>query len=116
MIQDSPVALRLEQVRKTYQMGPVTVEALRGISLDIRQGEFVSIMGPSGCGKSTLLNVLGCLDRPTSGRYLLGETDVATLDDDALSTIRGARVGFIFQSYNLIPQLSVVENIEVPLF
>jgi putative ABC transport system ATP-binding protein len=110
------IAVRLENVRKTYQMGPVIVEALRGISLDIRTGEYVSIMGPSGCGKSTLLNVLGCLDRPCAGRYLLGDTDVATLDDDELSAIRGARVGFIFQSYNLIQQLSVVENIEVPLF
>lgn len=109
-------AVRLENVRKTYQMGPVTVEALRGISLDIQAGEYVSIMGPSGCGKSTLLNVLGCLDRPTSGHYFLGDTDVVTLGDDELSAIRGARVGFVFQSYNLIQQLSVIENIEVPLF
>ena len=111
----SPI-VQLEQVRKTYQMGPVTVEALRGLSFDIHAGEYVSIMGPSGCGKSTLLNVLGCLDRPTSGRYRLGEDDVSGLDDDTISTIRGARLGFIFQSYNLIQQLSVVENIEVPLF
>jgi putative ABC transport system ATP-binding protein len=110
------VAVRLDEVRKTYQMGAVTVEALRGVSLDIQPGEYVSIMGPSGCGKSTLLNLLGCLDRPTSGRYLLGGTDVATLADNELSAIRGARVGFIFQSYNLIQQLSVLENIEVPLF
>jgi putative ABC transport system ATP-binding protein len=108
--------VRLEEVRKTYQMGSVTVEALRGLSLDIREGEYVSIMGPSGCGKSTLLNLLGCLDRPSSGRYFLGEDDVSVLEDDALSAIRGARLGFIFQSYNLIQQLTVVENIEVPLF
>ena len=108
--------VHLDNVRKTYRMGMVTVEALRGISLDIKSGEYISIMGPSGCGKSTLLNVLGCLDRPSSGRYLLGDTDVATLDDDSLSAIRGARVGFIFQSYNLIQQLTVIENIEVPLF
>ncbi len=103
-------------VEKTYRMGPVTVRALRGISFAIGAGEYVSIMGPSGCGKSTLLNLLGCLDRPTGGRYLLGGDDVSDLDDDALSAIRGARLGFVFQSYNLIPQLSVVENIEIPLY
>jgi putative ABC transport system ATP-binding protein len=108
--------VRLEDVRKTYQMGSVTVEALRGISVDIKEGDFVSIMGPSGCGKSTLLNLLGCLDRPTSGRYYLGPDDVSVLADDDLSGIRGARLGFIFQSYNLIQQLTVLENIEVPLF
>ncbi|MEI6355745.1 MAG: ABC transporter ATP-binding protein [Verrucomicrobiota bacterium] len=97
-------------------MGDVVVEALRGLSLDISAGEYVAIMGPSGCGKSTLLNLLGCLDRPTSGRYLLGGTDISALDDDALSDIRGRRLGFIFQSYNLIQQLNVLENIEVPLF
>lgn len=97
-------------------MGLVTVQALRGISLDINEGEYVSIMGPSGCGKSTLLNLLGCLDRPTSGHYYLGELDVSKMDDDALSEVRGKRLGFIFQSYNLIQQLTVIENIEVPLF
>ncbi|EEF62333.1 ABC transporter ATP-binding protein [Pedosphaera parvula] len=108
--------VRFEDVRKTYQMGPVLVEALRGVTLDIKQGEYISIMGPSGCGKSTMLNLLGCLDRPTSGRYLLGEEDVSQMPDDDLSGVRGAKLGFIFQSYNLIPQLSVVENIEVPLY
>jgi putative ABC transport system ATP-binding protein len=97
-------------------MGPVLVEALKGLSLDIAPGEYLSIMGPSGCGKSTLLNILGCLDRPTDGRYLLGGDDVSRLEDDALSAIRGARLGFIFQSYNLIQQLTVIENIEMPLF
>ncbi len=108
--------VKLEGVRKTYQMGPVTVEALRSISLTIYPGQYVSIMGPSGCGKSTMLNLLGCLDRPSSGRYYLGGQDVSTMDDDALSSVRGARLGFIFQSYNLIQQLTVVENIEVPLY
>ena len=108
--------VQFDNVRKTYQMGLVTVEALRGVSLEIQAGEYVSIMGPSGCGKSTMLNLLGCLDRPTSGRYLLGAEDVSQMDDDALSTVRGTRLGFIFQSYNLIQQLTVVENIEVPLY
>lgn len=108
--------LELQDVHKHYHMGSVVVEALRGVSLTLQPGEYLSIMGPSGCGKSTLLNVLGCLDRPTAGRYLLGDQDVSRLDDDALSTIRGTRLGFVFQSYNLIPQLTVVENIEVPLF
>ncbi len=106
----------LENLRKTYQMGGTTVTALSGLSLEIQAGEYVAIMGPSGCGKSTLLNLLGCLDRPSGGRYFLGGQDVSGLDDDALSAIRGARLGFVFQSYNLIQQLSVVENIEVPLF
>jgi putative ABC transport system ATP-binding protein len=108
--------VQFDNVRKTYQMGLVTVEALRGVSLEILTGEYVSIMGPSGCGKSTMLNLLGCLDRPSSGRYLLGAEDVSQMDDDALSTVRGTRLGFIFQSYNLIQQLTVLENIEVPLY
>ena len=97
-------------------MGAVTVEALRGVSLAVHAGEFISIMGPSGCGKSTLLNVLGCLDRPTSGRYLLGGDDASQMDDDTLSATRGARLGFIFQSYHLVQQLTVLENIELPLY
>jgi putative ABC transport system ATP-binding protein len=106
----------LEAVSKIYQMGDQTLRALDGIDLQINAGEYVSIMGPSGCGKSTMLNVLGCLDRPSEGAYYLGSDDVSNLDDDALSAIRGARLGFIFQSYNLIQQLTVMENIEVPLF
>ena len=108
--------VQLIDVHKTYRMGLVTVSALRGVSLDIHAAEYVSIMGPSGCGKSTLLNLLGCLDRPSSGCFMLGEEDVSLLDDDALSAVRGARLGFVFQSYNLIQQLTVVENIEVPLY
>jgi putative ABC transport system ATP-binding protein len=113
---DRQIIARLDNVHKTYQMGAITVRALSGVSLDFYAGDYVSIMGPSGCGKSTLMNVLGCLDQPTSGRYLLGGEDVSQLDDNELSTIRGARLGFIFQSYNLIQQLTVLENIELPLY
>lgn len=110
------VIARVEDVRKSYKMGSVVVEALRGVDLVFNEGDYISIMGPSGCGKSTLMNLLGCLDRPTTGRYLLGDANVSDLNDDDLSRIRGARLGFIFQSYNLIQQLNVVENIELPLF
>jgi putative ABC transport system ATP-binding protein len=110
------VIASLQDVHKTYQMGAVTVQALRGVSVDFYAGDYISIMGPSGCGKSTLMNLLGCLDQPTSGKYLLGGEDVSKLDDNDLSAIRGARLGFIFQSYNLIQQLSVLENIELPLY
>ena len=107
---------RLVDLTKVYRLGSnVLVRALRGLSLDFHQGDFVAIMGASGSGKSTLLNLLGCLDRPTSGQYLLAGRDVSCLDDEALSHIRNRYLGFIFQSYNLIPQLTVVENIEVPL-
>ncbi len=108
--------VQFEDVRKHYQMGVVLVEALRGVTFGIEAGEYISIMGPSGCGKSTLLNLLGCLDRPTTGRYLLGGQDVSQMPDDELSSVRGARLGFVFQSYNLIQQLTVVENIEIPLY
>ncbi len=112
----TPVIASVKDVYKTYEMGPVTVEALRGVDIDFLDGDFISIMGPSGCGKSTLMNLLGCLDRPTMGQYFLGDDDVSELTDDQLSDIRGARLGFIFQSYNLIQQLSGVENIELPLY
>ncbi len=106
----------LENLTKTYVMGVVTVQALRNVTISFIAGEYIAVMGPSGCGKSTLLNILGCLDRPSDGRYFLGGEDVSQLDDDHLSEIRSARLGFVFQSYNLIQQLSVVENIEVPLY
>ncbi len=108
--------VQFNNVHKSYQMGTFLVEALRGVTFDIAEGDYISIMGSSGCGKSTLLNLLGCLDRPTTGHYLLGGEDVSAMDDDSLSAVRGARLGFIFQSYNLIQQLSVVENIEIPLY
>ncbi|HUU70889.1 MAG TPA: ABC transporter ATP-binding protein [Planctomycetota bacterium] len=97
-------------------MGDADVHALDGVSIAFDEGDYAAIMGPSGSGKSTLLNLLGCLDRPTSGSYLLGGEDVAALSDNELSDIRSRRLGFIFQSYNLIPQLTVLENIEVPLY
>jgi putative ABC transport system ATP-binding protein len=108
--------VHFENVRKTYQTGAISVEALRGISIRVEPGEYMSIMGPSGCGKSTMLNLLGCLDRPSTGTYFLGGEDVSRMPDDALSAVRGNRLGFVFQSYNLIQQLTVVENIEVPLY
>ena len=107
--------VELHDLTKTYRMGAVAVHALRGITTQFNEGDYVAIMGASGSGKSTLLNLLGCLDRPSSGTYLLGGEDVSELSDDALSEIRSARIGFVFQSYNLIAQLSVAENIEVPL-
>jgi putative ABC transport system ATP-binding protein len=109
-------AARIVNLTKTYRLGnKLDVHALRGVSLDFRDGDFVAIMGASGSGKSTLLNLLGCLDHPTSGQYILGGQDVSRLDDRALSSIRSRYIGFIFQSYNLIPQLTVIENIQVPL-
>ena len=107
---------RIVELTKHYFLDAVTVQALRGVSVDFEEGDYAAIMGPSGSGKSTLLNLLGCLDRPTSGQYLLGDQDVAQLDDDELSEIRSRYLGFIFQSYNLIPQLTLLENIEVPLY
>jgi putative ABC transport system ATP-binding protein len=107
----------LVNLRKTYKMGAdVVVEALKGVNLAINEGDYVAIMGASGSGKSTLLNLMGCLDRPTSGQYILGGTDVSDLSDAELSNVRGQRIGFIFQSFNLIQQLSALDNIEVPLF
>ncbi|HID75384.1 MAG TPA: ABC transporter ATP-binding protein [Planctomycetaceae bacterium] len=110
------LACSIRDVTKDYLLGAETVHALRGISFDVPEGDYVAIMGPSGSGKSTLLNLLGCLDRPTSGRIMLGDEDVSQLDDDRLSEIRASRIGFIFQSYNLIQQLTVLENIQVPLY
>jgi putative ABC transport system ATP-binding protein len=102
-------------LHKYYDLGPVVVKALRGVSADFPEGDFVAIMGQSGSGKSTLLNLLGALDRPTSGQYILGGHNVADLSDDELSQIRNEMIGFIFQSYNLVAQYTVLENIQLPL-
>ena len=110
------VVIDLQDIVKTYQMGEQTVRALNGVSYQFEQGRFYAIMGPSGSGKSTMLNMLGCLDRPDRGRYLLAGEDVSILNDDDLSNIRLKRIGFIFQSFNLIAQLNVRENIELPLY
>jgi len=110
--------VEIKGVEKVYRKSPAVppVYALRGVDVAIPRGQYVSIMGPSGSGKSTLMNILGCLDRPSTGHYYLDGMDVASLPDDELSRVRGKRIGFIFQAFNLIPQLTVLENIEVPLF
>ena len=110
------LAASIRDLTKHYVLKSETVRALRGVSFDVPESDYIAIMGPSGSGKSTLLNLLGCLDRPTTGSFFLGDDDVATMNDDQLSYIRASRIGFVFQAYNLIAQLSVVENIEVPLY
>ncbi len=108
--------IHLEDARKIYQMGSSSVKALGGVTLSFNRGSFWAIMGPSGSGKSTMMNILGCLDRLSSGRYILEGRDVSTLDDDSLSELRLRHLGFVFQSFNLIPQLTVQRNIELPLY
>ena len=108
--------LVFDKLCKNYQLGTVELKVLREIDLVVKKGDYLAVMGPSGSGKSTLLNLIGCLDRPSNGKYYLGGHDVATLDDNELSAIRGRHIGFIFQSFNLISQLNVLENIEIPMF
>jgi putative ABC transport system ATP-binding protein len=107
--------IRLIDIVKNFRVGTVTVEALRSVSLTIRKNEFVAIMGPSGSGKSTLMNIIGCLDTPTSGKYFLSEEDVSSLDDNNLAEIRNKQIGFVFQTFNLLPRSTALENVMLPL-
>lgn len=109
------MTIALNDVTKIYQMGDAPVAALAGVSLNIREGEFTAIMGPSGSGKSTLMNILGCLDRPTAGSYLLDGQEVAFLSDDELAEKRNKKIGFVFQNFNLLPRISAIDNVALPL-
>jgi len=111
---DAPI-IELKAIHKVYDTGKLQVHALQGIDIRIERGEFVSLMGPSGSGKTTLMEILGCLSRPTSGRYCLNGRDVDAIDPDGLARLRGEEIGFVFQSFNLLPRLSIVENVELPL-
>ncbi|KYZ75364.1 macrolide ABC transporter ATP-binding protein [Anaerosporomusa subterranea] len=109
------MTIALSDVTKTYQMGGTTVNALAGVNLNIFDGEFTAIMGPSGSGKSTLMNILGCLDRPTTGSYKLDDQEVASLGDDDLAVTRNKKIGFVFQNFNLLPRISAMQNVALPL-
>ena len=112
---DGDVVIRLEQIHRIYSTGEFEVHALRGVSLIVRRAEFIAIMGPSGSGKSTMMNIVGCLDKPTRGHYYLEGTDVSTLSRDELADIRNGRIGFVFQSLNLVPRTAAIENVELPM-
>jgi putative ABC transport system ATP-binding protein len=110
-----PLVIAIENVTKLYQMGDETIHALRGVSLEIRRNEYLAVMGPSGSGKSTMMNMLGCLDTPTSGKYEFNGSDVAAMEDDELADIRNREIGFVFQTFNLLPRSDALRNVELPL-
>lgn len=112
---DSRVIIKTEDLKKIYKMGTLTVKALNGVDIEIRQNEYVALMGPSGSGKSTLMNLLGCLDTPTVGKYILNDYDVSSMSDSELAEIRNKQIGFVFQTFNLLPRLSALDNVALPL-
>jgi putative ABC transport system ATP-binding protein len=114
-MKSSDSSIELEEITKTYMMGPTPIKAVDGISLKVRRGEYIAIMGPSGSGKSTLLNIIGCLDTTTTGLYRIDGLEISSLNDNQLSRIRNSKIGFVFQSYNLLPRLSAIKNVELPL-
>jgi putative ABC transport system ATP-binding protein len=115
MEKNNNLLIKMKNIKKIYDLGEVKVQALKNVNLEVKEKEHISIMGPSGSGKTTLLNIIGCLDKPTEGEYFLEGVNISQLDDDQLSEIRNKKIGFIFQNYNLIPQLNVIENISLPL-
>jgi putative ABC transport system ATP-binding protein len=115
MEKNNNLLIKMKNIKKIYDLGEVKVQALKNVNLEVKEKEHISIMGPSGSGKTTLLNIIGCLDKPTDGEYFLEGVNISQLDDDQLSEIRNKKIGFIFQNYNLIPQLNVIENISLPL-
>ena len=115
MEKNNNLLIKMKNIKKIYDLGEVKVQALKNVNLEVKEKEHISIMGPSGSGKTTLLNIIGCLDKPTEGEYFLEGINISQLDDDHLSEIRNKKIGFIFQNYNLIPQLNVIENISLPL-
>ena len=112
---DSSIILQLQAIRKSYYLGKQELPVLKGITLDIYRNDYVALMGPSGSGKSTLMNILGCLDSPTGGRYILNGKDVSGMEDDDLAAVRNTEIGFVFQQFNLLPRLTAAENVALPL-
>ena len=114
-VDEAEAVIRLEDIWRTYSMGTEEIHALRGVSFDVAKGEYVAVMGPSGSGKSTLMNIIGCLDTPTRGTYVLGGKTVSEMDDDELAAVRNQEIGFVFQTFNLLPRASALHNVELPM-